>query len=66
MDPDGHLSEAEEQELWRHYGLDYGARQAGPPARPQPAAEALDRPSASTRAAARLATTRPAGAPMRR
>jgi uncharacterized protein (TIGR02271 family) len=24
MDPDGHLSEAEEQELWRHYGLDYG------------------------------------------
>jgi uncharacterized protein (TIGR02271 family) len=25
MDPDQHLSEAEEQELWRHYGLDYGA-----------------------------------------
>jgi uncharacterized protein (TIGR02271 family) len=25
MDPDGHLSEAEEQQLWRHYGLDYGA-----------------------------------------
>jgi uncharacterized protein (TIGR02271 family) len=25
MDPDGHLSEAEEQELWRHYGLDSGA-----------------------------------------
>jgi uncharacterized protein (TIGR02271 family) len=25
MDPDGHLSEQEEQELWRHYGLDYGA-----------------------------------------
>ena len=24
MDPDGHLSEAEEQQLWRHYGLDYG------------------------------------------
>jgi len=23
MDPDGHLSEQEEQELWRHYGLDY-------------------------------------------
>jgi hypothetical protein len=22
MDPDGHLSEQEEQELWRHYGLD--------------------------------------------
>jgi uncharacterized protein (TIGR02271 family) len=25
MDPDQHLSEAEEQQLWRHYGLDYGA-----------------------------------------
>ena len=25
VDPDGHLSEAEEQELWRHYGLDYQA-----------------------------------------
>jgi uncharacterized protein (TIGR02271 family) len=25
MDPDGHLSEQEEQELWRHYGLEYGA-----------------------------------------
>ena len=24
-DPDGHLSEAEEQQLWRHYGLDYEA-----------------------------------------
>src|SRR5215211_6119173 len=24
MDPDGHLSEAEEQQLWRHYGLEYG------------------------------------------
>jgi len=23
MDPDGHLSEQEEQELWRHYGLEY-------------------------------------------
>jgi uncharacterized protein (TIGR02271 family) len=23
IDPDGHLSEQEEQELWRHYGLDY-------------------------------------------
>ena len=23
IDPDGHLSEAEEQQLWRHYGLDY-------------------------------------------
>jgi uncharacterized protein (TIGR02271 family) len=25
VDPDGHLSEVEEQELWRHYGLDYEA-----------------------------------------
>jgi uncharacterized protein (TIGR02271 family) len=24
IDPDGHLSEQEEQELWRHYGLDDG------------------------------------------
>jgi hypothetical protein len=24
IDPDGHLSEAEERQLWRHYGLDYG------------------------------------------
>ena len=23
LDPDGHLSEAEERQLWRHYGLDY-------------------------------------------
>src|SRR5215212_1576731 len=29
VDPDGHLSEAEEQELWRHYGLDYGAGYSG-------------------------------------
>src|SRR5215217_4678735 len=25
IDPDQHLSEAEEQQLWRHYGLDYQA-----------------------------------------
>jgi uncharacterized protein (TIGR02271 family) len=25
MDPDGHLSEQEEQQLWRHYGLEYGS-----------------------------------------
>jgi uncharacterized protein (TIGR02271 family) len=28
MDPDGHLSEGEEQELWRHYGLEYGTGHA--------------------------------------
>ena len=32
MDPDGHLSEAEEQQLWRHYGLDYGSGSAAGPA----------------------------------
>ena len=26
MEADGHLSEAEEQQLWRHYGLDYDTR----------------------------------------
>jgi uncharacterized protein (TIGR02271 family) len=25
VDPDGHLSEVEEEQLWRHYDLDYGA-----------------------------------------
>jgi uncharacterized protein (TIGR02271 family) len=33
LDPDGHLSEAEEQRLWRHYGLDdrtEGRESAGP------------------------------------
>ncbi|MFL5880190.1 MAG: PRC-barrel domain-containing protein, partial [Actinomycetota bacterium] len=25
INPDAHLSEQEEQELWRHYGLEYGA-----------------------------------------
>jgi uncharacterized protein (TIGR02271 family) len=29
MDADQHLSEAEEQELWRHYGLDYGESATG-------------------------------------
>jgi uncharacterized protein (TIGR02271 family) len=28
IDPDQHLSESEEQELWRHYGLDYGTTTA--------------------------------------
>jgi uncharacterized protein (TIGR02271 family) len=30
--------------LWRHYGLDYGAGQAGTAAQPQPATEAVERP----------------------
>jgi uncharacterized protein (TIGR02271 family) len=29
LDPDGHLSEPEEHELWRHYGLEDGDPQAG-------------------------------------
>ena len=29
VDPDQHLSEAEERQLWRHYGLDYDT--TGPP-----------------------------------
>lgn len=30
--------------MWRHYGLDYGAGQAGTAAQPQPATEAVERP----------------------
>src|SRR4029453_3842331 len=44
VEADQHLSEAEEQRLWRHYGLDYGAGQAGTAAQPQPATEAVERP----------------------
>jgi uncharacterized protein (TIGR02271 family) len=32
IDPDGHLSEAEEHELWRHYGLDYDDGEVDPEA----------------------------------
>src|ERR671913_720067 len=31
IDPDGHLSEAEERQLWRHYGLDYDRTTRRPP-----------------------------------
>ena len=31
VDPDGSLSEREEQELYRHYGLDYGPGESGSP-----------------------------------
>jgi uncharacterized protein (TIGR02271 family) len=44
IEADQHLSEAEEQQLWRHYGLDYGAGQAGTGAQPQPDTEEVDRP----------------------
>jgi uncharacterized protein (TIGR02271 family) len=44
IEADQHLSEAEEQQLWRHYGLDYGAGQAGTAAQPQPDTEEVDRP----------------------
>jgi hypothetical protein len=36
IEADQHLSEAEEQQLWRHYGLDYGAGRAGTAPQPQP------------------------------
>jgi uncharacterized protein (TIGR02271 family) len=42
---DQHLSEAEEQQLWRHCGLDYGAGQAGMAAQPQPGTEGVERPA---------------------
>ena len=29
LDPDGRLAESEEQQLWRHYGRDYGAASTG-------------------------------------
>jgi uncharacterized protein (TIGR02271 family) len=43
IEADQHLSEAEERELWRHYGLDYGAGQAATPAQPRTDTEASDR-----------------------
>jgi uncharacterized protein (TIGR02271 family) len=45
VEADQHLSEAEEQQLWRHYGLDYGAGEAGRTAQPQPDTEEVDRPA---------------------
>jgi uncharacterized protein (TIGR02271 family) len=45
IEADQHLSEAEEQQLWRHYGLDYGAGQAGTAAQHQPDTEEADRPA---------------------
>jgi uncharacterized protein (TIGR02271 family) len=45
VEADQHLSEAEEQQLWRHYGLDYGAAEAGRTAQPQPGTEVVDRPA---------------------
>jgi uncharacterized protein (TIGR02271 family) len=44
IEADQHLSEAEEQQLWRHYGLDYVAGQAGTAAQRQPDTEEIDRP----------------------
>jgi uncharacterized protein (TIGR02271 family) len=34
IDPDQHLSEAEERQLWRHYGLDYDRTTRRPPTGP--------------------------------
>jgi uncharacterized protein (TIGR02271 family) len=43
VEADQHLSQAEEQQLWRHYGLDYSANDAGTAAR-APTTEEVDRP----------------------
>ena len=44
MDPDGHLSEQEEQALWRHYGLQYGgSAAAGTTGDPGPGRAATDK-----------------------
>jgi uncharacterized protein (TIGR02271 family) len=45
IEADQHLSEAEEQQLWRHYGLDYDLAEAGTAAQPQPDTEEVDRPA---------------------
>jgi uncharacterized protein (TIGR02271 family) len=44
IEADQHLSEAEEQQLWRHYGLDYGAGYAGTVAPAQRGTEDVDLP----------------------
>ena len=44
VEADQHLSEAEEQQLWRHYGLDYGVGEAGTAAQRQPDTEEVGRP----------------------
>jgi uncharacterized protein (TIGR02271 family) len=48
IEADQHLSEAEEQQLWRHYGLDYGADHAGTAAPTQPGTEDVDLPAGRT------------------
>jgi uncharacterized protein (TIGR02271 family) len=45
VEADQHLSEAEEQQLWRHYGLDYGADHAGTAAPAQRGTEDVDLPA---------------------
>jgi uncharacterized protein (TIGR02271 family) len=45
IEADQHLSEAEEQQLWRHYGLDYGADYAGTAAPAQRGTEDVDLPA---------------------
>jgi uncharacterized protein (TIGR02271 family) len=60
VEADQHLSEAEERELWRHYGLDYGADPADTPAQPRPDTEEADR-SAGVGAGRREASEHTAG-----
>jgi Domain of unknown function (DUF2382)/PRC-barrel domain len=43
IEADQHLSEVEEQQLWRHYRLDYGVGEVGTAAKRQPDTEAVDR-----------------------
>jgi sporulation protein YlmC with PRC-barrel domain len=50
MDPDGHLSEQEEQELWGHYGLEHGTGDDRDP---------VDRGDTLGRGTSGPATTRP-------
>ena len=66
IEADQHLSEAEEQQLWRHYGLDYGAGQAARRPNPSQTPRRSIGPPAQVPADARPATTRPAEASMRR
>ena len=48
IEADQHLSEAEEQQLWRYYGLDYAAGLAGTAAQHQPDIDEADRPGDDT------------------
>src|SRR4029450_6174570 len=46
VDPDGRLSEAQERQLWRHYGLDYDRTTRRPATGPDTVGRATSRPTA--------------------